>query len=147
MAGTPGVRWFRAGAITLLVFAIVHGLAIYEANFAEPRTDAARAVKQAARAHQAQLGPFLATAWGGMQILNTSYSILLCFVGLLDLVAVKDAAAPRVRTLAAVNMGLAAALAGVALLYQFPPPAVFALAALVCFTIAWRRTIRVSNPA
>lgn len=130
-----------------MLFALVHGLAIYEANFTEPRTDEARAVKQAALAHQVRLGPFLATAWGGLQILNTSYSILLCFVGLLDLVAVKDAPAPRVRTLAAVNIGLAAALTAVALLYQFPPPAVFAFAALVCFTIAWRRTTPVSASA
>lgn len=59
------------------------------------------------------------------------------FLGAINLTMARPVAlAGRLRTLSWLNFGLCAGLFGVAIANQFPPPALFALLALVCFGLA-----------
>ncbi|MFO0837346.1 MAG: hypothetical protein U1D55_02375 [Phycisphaerae bacterium] len=134
-----GRGWFRAGAITLILFGLVHLLAVYNALWGQPRNEHEIVIRREAQAYREKLGPFEPSAWGAMQILNSSYSVLLLFAGCLDLAALSIARGPaelrRFAMLSAIFMVLVAAIA---LAFQFPPPAVFAMLALVFFGLSYR---------
>jgi hypothetical protein len=126
-AHLSGRRTFLAGAIGWLAFGAVHLLAVYHAYFAPPRGAAEANLKAAALQVREKMGPFEPTAWGGIQILNASYSILLLFVGALNLVVLRPTAEyGRLRALTLLNMLLAALLMTVTIIYQFPPPMILA---------------------
>lgn len=136
---SPGLGLFRAGAITLFVFASIHSIAVFRANFLPPR-DAREAALQTTMAEYTEsLGPLTASAWGAMQILNSGYSILLFFVVAIDLALLGAAAQTgRLARLAAINAGFCVALCIAPIWFQFPPPIVFAAPAALLFALAWR---------
>lgn len=139
MARTPGRHWFLAGAIVLILFGAVHSLAVLDSFFGAPDPRLAEA-DAALRRAVVPLGPLRPTAWGAVQILNISYTLLLLTLGVMNLLVLGALSqANRLRPAAALNAGLSLALLVVALALQFPPPALFALAAFVCFGIATLR--------
>ena len=130
----PGKRLFIAGCIVLLLFSAVHMIPMFSDMFVEPTKPAEIEAKRAMAAVVIDMGPFH-TNWAKLtQLLSASYSTLLFFVVALNLVALPAIIAQgRLRALAMVNVIFVAILLGIALVYQFPPPAVFALTAEVLF--------------
>ncbi len=138
-----GLGWFRAGAVGTLLFGCAHLVAVYKGNFEPPPTPEMAAAKAALESAQEQFGPLRASAWGGVQILNASYSILLFQVGLLSLAAARACAQTgRLAALTWINLTAMAALLAVSLWFQFPPPAVFALLLEVIFALSLARQRR-----
>lgn len=135
---TRGRGMFIAGSIGLLVFGGVHLLAIYKGLVVGPTTPAEVAINAAEKAFKVMdAGPFHATGWHTMNILNCSYSALLLYAGVLNLIAVGPAiAAGRLRILTCVNIIFVALLLGITLVFQFPPPALFAAVTLIFFIVS-----------
>ncbi len=134
MNHTRGRKTFIAGSIGLLIFGSVHLLAVYKSFFVPPQTPVEIEADRALRAVKMDLGPFHPTGWHTVNILNSSYSALLLYAGVLNLVAVGPAiAAGRLRTLTRVNIVFVSALLAIVLALQFPPPALFAVIILTLF--------------
>ncbi len=146
---TPGRRTFMAGAIGLLVFGSVHLLAIYKGLVVGPTTPAEVAINNAEKAFKVlDAGPFHATGWHTMNILNSSYSALLLYAGVLNLIAVGPAVATgRLRKLTMVNIVFVAVLLAITLIFQFPPPGLFAAMTLILFVVSLMRQGSASRPA
>jgi hypothetical protein len=133
-AGTPGKRLFIAGTIVLLLFSAVHMIPMFADIFGEPTEPAMIEAKRAMAAVVIDMGPFHTHAGKLTQLLSASYSALLFFVVALNFVALPAVIAHgRLRALAMVNAIFVGVLLAISLLYQFPPPAVFALTAEVLF--------------
>jgi hypothetical protein len=131
----PGLRPFTAGAWMLVVFAFVHSIAVVKSHVATPSEADAR-LEEILRAHVYMLGPIEITAWGTVQILSISYSLLLYASGAAALMVRRPAImAGRLRSFAVLYLLLCLALDAVAIANRFPPPAVFATIAAVLF--AW----------
>lgn len=140
MAETRGRKMFIAGAITLLIFGSVHLLAVYQSLFVAPTAPAEIEADRALYALKFDMGPFHPTGWHTVNILNSSYSALLLYAGVLNLTAVGPAiAAGRLRRLTVVNIAFVAVLLAIVLALQFPPPALFAATALAFFAISFFR--------
>src|SRR5262245_32051384 len=140
---TPGKRLFIAGTIVLALFSAVHMIPMFNDIFGEPTKPDEIEAKRAMAAVVIDMGPFH-TNWAKLhQLLSASYSALLFFVVALNLVGLPAVCAPpphgRLRALALVNVIFVAVLLIIALIYQFPPPGVFALIALILFLGAWIR--------
>jgi hypothetical protein len=140
IAGAPGRSLFIAGVITLALFSAVHMIPMLIFMFTEPTKPVEIEAKRAMAAVAVDMGPFH-TSWLGLnQLLSASYSALLFFVVGLNLVALPAVVAHgRLRALAAVNAIFVAILLAIAVIYQFPPPGVFSLIALIFFLGAWMR--------
>jgi hypothetical protein len=133
-----GRKTFLAGAISLIVFGAVHLLAVYHGNFVPPADEKQAEIKRLAMEYILPMGPFKPTAWGGNQILNSSYSVLLIYVGVLNLLALRPAAqAGRLRAFATCNVLFVALLLAITILFQFPPPMIFATTSLSLFGVSW----------
>jgi hypothetical protein len=142
-AKTPAARGkgpFIAGSITLLLFSAVHMIPMFIAIFIEPTKPAEVEAKRAMTAVAVDMGPFH-TTWAGLsQLLSASYSALLFFVVALNLVALPAVIAHgRLRAMATVNVVFVGVLLAIAVIYQFPPPGVFALIAEAFFIAALAR--------
>jgi len=138
----PGRAWFKAGAIGLVVFGSVHVWAVYKGLFGHPTTPEEIAAHQALLALRMDMGPFRPTGWHTTMILNSSYSVLLIFTGVLNLLSLNAlVAADRLRPLSAVNALFCGVLFLITAAFQFPPPMLFALACCVFFLAAWFKTI------
>ncbi|MFO0973657.1 MAG: hypothetical protein U1A27_09495 [Phycisphaerae bacterium] len=155
MAGTAspsprGLRLFQLAGALLLLFGVVHTVAVVKALIAGESGDA-RVDRLAAdaRALTFAVGPFHSSAWGAIQILNASYAILLLHVGVVNLLVARPAAAAgRLRRLTLVNLLFVAGLLAVASAYQFPPPMLFsALIGLVLAASAWRQRVGLAGAA
>jgi hypothetical protein len=133
----PGKRLFVAGCIVLLLFSTVHMIPMFADLFSEPTKPVEIEAKRAMAAVAVDMGPFH-THWGKLnQLLSVSYSTLLFFVVALNLVALPAVVTHgRMRALAQVNAIFAALLLVIAVVFQFPPPGVFALIATVLFVMA-----------
>lgn len=137
MNNTRGRRTFIAGSIGLLVFGCVHLLAVYKSFFVAPSTPVEIEVDRALRALKMDMGPFHPTGRHTVNILNTSYSALLLYAGVMNLVAVGPViAAGRLRKLTIVNIFFVAVLMAIPLSLQFPPPALFAAIVLILFVVS-----------
>lgn len=149
MKNTAGLACFRAGSIVLVVFGCVHLFAIFDMLFVEPTAPMERQFKEIARSISGDFGPFHFTTWGGIVILNSSYSVLLVFAGVLNLIVAQAvSAAGLLRRVALVNGVFAAVLLAICLACQFPPPALFAAVALILFIISTvRATPRAADAA
>lgn len=133
----PGRRWFVAGGVALILFGAVHLLAVYKTLVVGPTEPAEIALTNQLKAFQTTIGPFKPSAWHTMNILNCSYSVLLIFAGVLDLLSAGPAAAAdRLRPLTLANVIFTFLIAAICLAFQFPPPLVFAGAAWFCFTLS-----------
>ncbi len=133
----PGRRLFLAGSIVLILFGAVHVLAVYKSLIVGPESPAEADADRALRAFSMNMGPFHPTGWHTLNILNASYSVLLIYAGVINLIALGPAiAAGRLRALTLANMIFVALIAAVPLLLQFPPPLVFALLALILFILS-----------
>jgi hypothetical protein len=132
LSGTrvPGKRLFVAGCITLVLFSTVHLIPMFIFMLSEPTAPVEIEAKRAMGAVAVDMGPFH-TSWLGLnQLLSASYSALLYFVATVNLVVLPSMIAQgRLRALACVNAIFAGVLLAIAVLYQFPPPAVFSLVA------------------
>jgi hypothetical protein len=133
-ARAPGWRLFVAGTIVLFLFSAVHMIPMFMDIFGEPTRPPEIEAKRAMTAVVIDMGPFH-TNWARLnQLLSASYSALLFFVVALNLVALPPVIAHgRLKALAMVNVLFVAMLLAISLLCQFPPPAVFALAATILF--------------
>ncbi|GMU83648.1 MAG: hypothetical protein AMXMBFR47_35180 [Planctomycetota bacterium] len=129
----PGRRLFVFGCYGLLLFGLAHALAVVKA-LAGPANDAEKAVVTTMQNHVEYFGPLKMTAWGAMQTLSTSYSILLIQSGVLSLLLLDAAiAAGRFLALTIVNILFLLAILVVSTLYQILPPMVFAAAVAALF--------------
>lgn len=132
-----GRKTFLAGAWGLVLFGGFHLLPVYRSNFVPPENAAEQTVQRALKDLRVKLGPFEPSAWGAVQILNASYSLLLIYAGTINLVVYRAVAAQgRLGMLTACNVGFVGGLIGVALLFQFPPPMLFSAVALLCFVVS-----------
>lgn len=135
-----GQKTFLAGAIALIVFGAVHLLAVYQGNFVPPSDDRKAEIKRLAVEYTMTMGPFKPSAWGGMQVLNSSYSVLLIYAGVLNLSVMRAAAqAGRLMALTVCNIFFVAILLLIAIVFQFPPPMLFAGIAFILFGVSWVR--------
>jgi hypothetical protein len=139
-AKTSGRRPFIAGCITLLLFSAVHMIPMLADLFVEPTKPVEVEAKRAMAAVAVDMGPFH-TSWLGLnRLLSASYSTLLLFVAVLNLVALPAVVAHgRLRAMATVNVTFVGILLAIAVIYQFPPPGVFCLIAEVFFIAAMVR--------
>jgi hypothetical protein len=122
-------RWFRAGAIGLIVVAVLHTFG----HFGGGPKDAARVELEATMdAYRFDIFGMHPSASDITESLSLTMSIFLLFVGVLDLIAVGSLAdQPRtVRRLAWVNVVGTGALAILFACYHIPPPSV--TLAVVC---------------
>lgn len=143
MPAIPGHRLFLAGSIALIVFGSIHVLAVYKSLVVGPTSPAEEEVERALRKFGIEMGPFHPTGWHTTNILNSSYSVLLIYAGVLNVVALRPAiVAGRLRALTIVNIIFVALIAAIPLLLHFPPPLVFAAAALVLFILSLTRQRR-----
>lgn len=125
---------FLAGCIVLILFSSVHMIPMLIGLFSEPTAPAEVEAQRAMAAVSVDIGP-VRTNWMKLSsLLSTYLSTLLYFVATLDLVALPAVIAHgRLRALALVNAGFALILLALAMVFVFPPPGVFALAAVACF--------------
>lgn len=132
--GTPGRRLFIAGCMVVALFSTVHMIPMFIDLFGEPTQPAEVAATRAMAGVVVDMGPFHTHLGKLHQLLSMSYSTLLFFVVAINLVALPAVVAyGRLRALSMVNAIFAGALLAVSLIEQFPPPAVFALAAGALF--------------
>jgi len=133
----PGKRLFVAGCIVLLLFSTVHMIPMFLSVLTEPTKPLEIEAKRAMTAAVVDIGP-ARTDWMQLHhLLSVSYSVLLYLVAAVNLVALGPVvAAGRLRRLAVVNVVFAFVLVGVAVVFTFPPPGVFALFAGVLFGMA-----------
>lgn len=135
-----GRRCFLAGSVVLIAFGAVHVLAVYQANFTTQTDPQLAELDAAAKAYTVRLGPFSPTAFGAIQILNASYSILLVHAGVLNLLICRAAISTgRLKAVTVCNSAFVALLLVVTVLFQFPPPMVFAATALILFVSSWAK--------
>jgi hypothetical protein len=134
----PGRRWFIAGAIGLIVFASIHLLAVYQSNFGEPATpEIAELDRMLRNVHILDAGPFQASAWHTVELLNTSYSVLLLYAGVLNLLMVGPAlASGRLRRITWVNILFVGLLLALTVVFQFLPPMVLTAVVLLLFVVS-----------
>jgi hypothetical protein len=135
-----GQRTFAAGAIVLIVFGGTHLLAVYNSFVIPPSTPQEQALDKALRdVLLMSFGPLKPTFADAVHILNSSYSVLLLFVGVVDLMCWRAmAAVGRLGRLALTNLIFTAIIAIIPTLLQFPPPAVLGAIAAVLFFCSWR---------
>jgi hypothetical protein len=139
----PGRRLFIAGSITLLVFSVVHMIPMFFDMFVEPTQPLQVEARRAMAAVVVDIGPFRTNLHKLHLLLSASYSTLLFFVAALNLVALPAMVAHRrLPTLAAVNAIFAGILLAIAVAFNFPPPAVFSLGAMLFFIAALVRAKR-----
>lgn len=132
----------------LLLFGAAHSLAVYKSNFRPPDGPEAADLVAALKGYHMKVGPVDATAWDTNQILSSSYSILLFFAGAANLLMLKPASlVGRLRGLTILNLVLTAALGAVTVIWTFPPPMFFALAALFCFLVSLVQQARAGGAA
>ncbi len=136
-ATAPGSRLFRAGAIGYLIFAGVHLTAFLRSILVAPTDPLQIEAEHALRAVVVDMGPFHTHFGQLVRLLSASYSTLLLFVGVLNLVAQPLAvAAGRLRALTLVNVAFCGLLLTLAAVVRFPPPMVFALVIEVLFALS-----------
>ena len=84
-----------------------------------------------------RIGPFEFSSFGLIQLLSASYSVLLLYAGAVSLATVGPAAAQdRLRRLTVTNLALAALLLLLTIVFQFPPPMLFAGMATILFAVS-----------
>jgi hypothetical protein len=133
-----GRKSFIGGSVVLILFGAVHLLAVYHANFHPPANEQEAEIKRMESEYKIPMGPFTATGWGCVQILNSGYSVLLLWVGVLNLLVMRPAiAAGRLRAIAVCNIVFVAILLAITVVFQLPPPMVFNATALVLFGVSW----------
>jgi len=136
----PGRKSFLSGAIVLLLFGAVHLLAVYKANFTTPTDPKLAEIDAAEKALTVSFGPLTATGFGLIQILNCSYSVLLIYAGVLNLLAMRPAISTgRLKALTACNVIFVGLLLAIIIFFQFPPPMLFAGLALIFFVASWAK--------
>src|SRR5262245_17696275 len=92
--GVRGRRTFIAGAIVLLLFGGTHLLTVFKTSLTPPATPQEQAVDKALRDMVLiSAGPIHPTARDAVDILTRSYSVLLFFVGVVDLLCWRAMAA------------------------------------------------------
>jgi len=130
-------RLFRAGAIGYLVFAGVHFTTFLQSILVAPTDPLQIEAEHALRAVVVDMGPFHTHFGLLVRLLSSSYSTLLVFVGVLNLVALPSAVADgRLRALTLVNLVFCALLLALSAAVRFPPPMVFALIIEVLFALS-----------
>lgn len=136
-AKAPGRGLFIAGCITLLLFSTVHMIPMFSELFVEPTKPAEIEAKRAMTAVVVDIGPFH-TNWARLnQLLSVSYSAFLFFIVALNLVALPAVIAHRrLRAMSMVNVLFVGFVLITAVVFQFPPPGVFALIAEALFIAA-----------
>ncbi|MBU6413195.1 MAG: hypothetical protein KGS45_06955 [Planctomycetes bacterium] len=137
----PGRALFVAGTWVLVLFSTIHMIPMFADLFGTPTQPLEIEAKRAMAAVTVDMGPFH-THWGKLnKLLSVSYSALLYFVAAVNFVTVGAAAAHgKMKSLALVNAIFAAVLLAICLAFSFPPPAVFALLAMVLFGLAAMKT-------
>ena len=141
-SSSPGRRWFKAGAIALIIFGAVHCLAIYKSLVVGPANPAEIELTRNLKAYSTEMGPFKPSAWHTTNLLNTSYSVLLIFAGVINLLSLAPVvAAHKLRPLTLANVIFTFLIAAICLAFQFPPPLIFAGAAWFCFTMSLIRQV------
>lgn len=135
------LRWFRAATWVLVALASVHLIPVVQSNFVPPTTEPEMRLKELALSIRQKMGPLEPTVWGGIQILNISYSVLVFFVAAVNLATARAVStAGGLAGLSAINAAFCVLLTAIPLLFQFPPPAIFALIAAVLYAVAWRKS-------
>lgn len=143
--GTPcaaGRGCFIAGSIVLILFSLVHMIPTCYDIFVEPTEPAEIAAKEAMAAVTVDIGPFQTHLGKLHLLLSMSYSALLLFVGVANLVALPAVVAHgSLRNLALVNVLFTSILLAISLGCLFPPPAAFSLVAESLFALAMAQAV------
>jgi hypothetical protein len=132
-----GSGLFRAAAIGYLVFAAVHLTAFLRSVLVAPTDPLQIEAERALRAVAVDMGPFHTHFGNLVHLLSASYSALLVFVGVLNLVALPAASAQgRLRALTLVNLVFCGLLLVLCAAVRFPPPMAFTLIIEVLFALS-----------
>lgn len=130
----------------LVLFGLVHSLAVYNANFGQPRSAAEAELYRMMMDLQIQMGPMRPSAWGAAQILNASYSVLLLYVGTLNLLVLGAVIGHgKLRALTVANLVFTGLLLVITIAYQFPPPMVIAIIVFALFALSLYQQRRGTN--
>jgi hypothetical protein len=120
-----------------MLFSAVHVVQMLVDNLREATNPAEIEARRAMAAVAVDIGPFHTHMGKLFQLLGASYSTLLFFVAALNLVALPAIVAHgRLRAMAMANAIFVGILLAIAVIYQFPPPGVFSLVALMFFIAA-----------
>lgn len=126
----PGRRLFLAACIVLLLFGGTHLIAVWHDNFVTPTDSLQIEAERAMSAVKFDIGPFHTHAAMLVQLLSASYAVLLLALGAVNLIAMKPCIANRrFRALTIANLIFVGLLLALTVIYQFPPPMLFAATA------------------
>lgn len=128
-------RWFRAGAIGLLVVAVLHTFGHFGGG---PKEPARIQLEEAMDAYRFDIFGMHPSAGDITKSLSLTMTIALLFIGALDLVAASSLAgnARALRRLAWVNAVGVGALVALFAYYRIPPPMVTLALVCVLFVVA-----------
>jgi hypothetical protein len=136
----PGRRSFIAGSLILIVFAAIHMAAVFKDSFTLATDPKIVHLQESMKGVQDSIGPFHFSEWGKVQLVSSSYAILLAFAGVTGLLVVRPMAnAGQLRAMTVANMMLCASLVAVCVLWTFPPPLVLSGLALAAFSASLAR--------
>lgn len=134
-----GGRWIRAGAVGLLVVAVLHAVGHFSGGPADP---AAAALEKTMRDYRFEIMGMHPSAHDITQSLSLTMTVMLLFAGTIDLALFGAVATdPRaMRRLALINAVGVAVLAALFAYYRIPPPCATLAVVGVLFTIGLVRT-------
>jgi hypothetical protein len=134
-----GGRWIRAGAIGLLVVAVLHAVGHFSGGPADP---AVAALEKSMRDYRFEIMGMHPSMHDIAQSLSLTMTVMLLFAGTIDLALFGAITTnPRaMRRLALINALGVAVLVGLFAYYRIPPPCVTLAVVGILFTIGLART-------
>ena len=113
--------WFRAGAVGLIVVAVLHTMGHFNRGPEDPARDALEAAMKAYHTEMMGMNPSVSDITSSLSL---AMSVLLALAGMLDLAIVKIADPVSLRRFAVLNIAGVSALVAVFTYYHVPPPLV-----------------------
>ena len=138
-----GRRFFKTGAVALLILGLVHSVSLFEKQV--PANDAEKQLMALMANYKLNLMGSLRSMSDMMQGFSVSFMLAPFAFGALDLMLSRERAG-LLRRVALLNVIWLAAMTAVSLHYFFAAPTSFLAAALLIFVLAWLK-LPSSTPA
>jgi hypothetical protein len=138
-----GRRFFKAGAVELVVLGLVHSLSLFGKN--APANDSERQLLDLMTNYKFILMGSTVTMEGFLRGFSISFLIAMIGIGTLDLVLAGERA-ELLKRVALVNAILLAAMTANSVRYFFVVPTSFLALGLMLFALAWVKLPAEENP-